>query len=53
MIKFTFRIQRIYIHFEIQNTTLNNSITVAKYCEKFLRLNMTSTTRVKVEKIIS
>ena len=32
-----------------QNTKTYIKITVAKACEKVLRLNMTSTTKVKVE----
>ena len=33
----------------MQNTTLTISITVAKTCEKVLRLTMTSRTKVKVD----
>ena len=52
MIKFHIHIQRIYIHFKIQNTTLKQfKLTVAKFYEKVLRLSMTSTTKVKVEQV--
>ena len=51
MIKFSFQIKRIYIHFI--NLHQNSLITVVKSCEKVLRLNMTSTTKVKEEKFQS
>ena len=35
--------------YRFQNTTLNILPTVAKTCKKVLRLNMTSTTNLKVE----
>ena len=46
---FTFRLQRIYIHFKMQNTTLKYFNNGCLNCEKVLSLNMTSTTKVKVE----
>ena len=37
---YTFHIQRINIHFKMQNTALNILITVDKTCEKVLRLKV-------------
>ena len=41
--------------YTFQNTksTIKSLMTVAKFCEKVLRLNITSTTKVKVENIHS
>ena len=51
MYKQYFMIKFYILHsenFKIQNTILRNFNTVAKICEKVVRLNMTSTTKVKV-----
>ena len=50
MIKFYIPHSENIIHFKIQKLHKNSLITVAKTCKKVLRLKMTSTRKVKVEK---
>ena len=43
-VKLTISIQRIYMHFKMQNTTLKKQFS--KTCETVLRLNMTSAIQI-------